>query len=113
VLTGFRRCDVVLESLGEHWIVGKRMLRHVEIAWLGRWSDVPWATIRLASYQSFKGVFRHNEEAPYLRRKRGVDQDKLRAHAELWVTVKIRRRSHVRDIGSQPLRTHSGSHPFE
>ena len=113
MLPGFRLCDVVLERLGEHWIVGELMLRHVVIAWLGQWSNVLWATIGLASYQSFKGVFRHNEEAPYLRRKRGVDQDKLRAHAELWVTAKIRRRSHVGDIGSQPLRTHSRRHPFE
>ena len=79
-----------------------RLLLDVAVLF-GQWSDFFYATaISFESEQSLKGVFGYYEKMPHLRRQRSVDQDKLGTHTRPWVSMKIRDRSHMRDIGSRP-----------
>jgi hypothetical protein len=62
--------------------------------------------------QSLDGVSGWHEPVPDFRRQRSINQDKLRAQAGLWVTVKFGSRSHALDIGSRTQRK-NGHHSIE
>lgn len=98
MLPAFRTYELVLGKLGV------LMIGNAEVVWLGRWNNFlrrTSAAITVA-FQSFKGVFGHYEEVPYLRRQHRIDQYELRTHSKPRVIERIGCENHVRDIGTRP-----------